>query len=66
MNNTMNSEVRLTQYSAGGGCGCKISPSDLEKIIHQFGGTPSRIQSYWLAMKIWMMLLYMIWVMARH
>lgn len=40
MNNTMNSEVRLTQYSAGGGCGCKISPSDLEKIIHQFGGTP--------------------------
>jgi selenide, water dikinase len=26
-------EVRLTQYSHGGGCGCKISPSVLEQIL---------------------------------
>lgn len=26
--------VRLTQYSHGGGCGCKISPQILEEIIH--------------------------------
>lgn len=36
----MDTGIRLTQYSAGGGCGCKISPADLEKIIHQFAGTP--------------------------
>ena len=29
----MNDNLRLTQYSAGGGCGCKISPADLEQII---------------------------------
>ena len=27
-------KVRLTEYSKGGGCGCKISPSDLKKILH--------------------------------
>lgn len=26
--------VRLTQLSHGAGCGCKISPADLEKILH--------------------------------
>jgi selenide,water dikinase len=26
-------EIRLTQFSPGAGCGCKISPSDLEKIL---------------------------------
>ena len=31
----MNDNIRLTQYSAGGGCGCKISPADLEQIIRQ-------------------------------
>jgi selenide,water dikinase len=30
----MNDNIRLTQYSAGGGCGCKISPADLEQIIN--------------------------------
>ena len=28
------SEIRLTQFSPGAGCGCKISPADLEKILH--------------------------------
>ncbi len=26
-------EIRLTQFSPGAGCGCKISPADLEKIL---------------------------------
>jgi len=33
----MNSEstpIRLTQYSHGAGCGCKIAPSVLDKILH--------------------------------
>ncbi|WP_424408239.1 selenide, water dikinase SelD [Pasteurella sp. PK-2025] len=34
MNETIASTVRLTQYSHGAGCGCKISPSVLEKILH--------------------------------
>ena len=28
------SEIRLTQYSHGAGCGCKIAPSVLDKILH--------------------------------
>lgn len=27
-------EIKLTQYSHGAGCGCKISPSVLDKILH--------------------------------
>ena len=27
-------KIRLTQYSHGGGCGCKISPQTLEEILH--------------------------------
>jgi selenide,water dikinase len=27
------SEIRLTQFSPGAGCGCKISPADLERIL---------------------------------
>jgi len=27
--------VRLTQYSHGGGCGCKIAPAKLQEILHQ-------------------------------
>src|SRR5512147_2875206 len=27
------SEIRLTQFSPGAGCGCKISPADLREII---------------------------------
>lgn len=34
MNNTIASTIRLTQYSHGAGCGCKISPKVLEKILH--------------------------------
>lgn len=26
--------IRLTQYSHGAGCGCKISPKVLESILH--------------------------------
>lgn len=29
-----NDAIRLTQYSHGGGCGCKISPAVLETILH--------------------------------
>jgi selenide,water dikinase len=32
--NTNNNDVRLTQYSHGAGCGCKISPAVLDKILH--------------------------------
>src|SRR5829696_4686879 len=27
-------EIKLTQYSHGAGCGCKISPQVLDKILH--------------------------------
>lgn len=30
----MNEKIRLTQYSHGAGCGCKISPQVLETILH--------------------------------
>ncbi|MDE9539106.1 selenide, water dikinase SelD [Xenorhabdus bovienii] len=30
----MSTEIRLTQYSHGAGCGCKISPKVLEIILH--------------------------------
>ena len=33
----MTSPIRLTQFSHGGGCGCKIAPNVLEKIL---AGTP--------------------------
>lgn len=31
-------EIRLTQYSRGAGCGCKIAPSVLEKILGEHNG----------------------------
>lgn len=31
--NTNNDRIRLTQYSHGAGCGCKISPQVLQKIL---------------------------------
>lgn len=31
---TLATEVKLTQYSHGAGCGCKISPAILDKILH--------------------------------
>ena len=30
----MNNEIRLTQFSPGAGCGCKIAPRELEVILH--------------------------------
>lgn len=34
MQNTAQEPVRLTQYSHGAGCGCKISPALLDEILH--------------------------------
>lgn len=33
-------QVKLTQYSHGAGCGCKISPAVLDKILHSEAGKP--------------------------
>ncbi|SUC31257.1 Selenide, water dikinase [Providencia rettgeri] len=30
----MTEKIRLTQYSHGAGCGCKIAPKVLEQILH--------------------------------
>ena len=30
----MPEQIKLTQYSHGGGCGCKIAPEVLEEILH--------------------------------
>jgi selenide,water dikinase len=37
-------EIKLTQYSHGAGCGCKISPSILEKILHTNKSYPDNNQ----------------------
>lgn len=43
MENSLNKEkVRLTQYSRGAGCGCKISPQVLEEILHSQFTYPSK------------------------
>lgn len=34
MQNTSKEPIRLTQYSHGAGCGCKISPALLDEILH--------------------------------
>ncbi len=34
--------IRLTQYSHGAGCGCKISPKVLETILHSRAGEVCR------------------------
>ena len=34
LNETVTDTIRLTQYSHGAGCGCKISPKVLENILH--------------------------------
>ncbi|HBO38187.1 MAG TPA: selenide, water dikinase SelD [Pasteurellaceae bacterium] len=34
LNETVTDTIRLTQYSHGAGCGCKISPKVLESILH--------------------------------
>ena len=35
------SAIRLTQYSHGAGCGCKISPAVLDRILHTVGKPPA-------------------------
>jgi len=35
----VNSEIKLTQYSKGSGCGCKIAPAVLESILKQVKST---------------------------
>ena len=30
---TTSSELRLTQYAAGGGCACKVPPGELERVL---------------------------------
>ena len=34
-------DIKLTQYSHGAGCGCKISPAILDKILHSAVKTPA-------------------------
>src|SRR5690242_18799871 len=40
MTNDQEITVKLTQYSHGAGCGCKISPGVLEKILHSNDAGP--------------------------
>lgn len=37
-NNVVSDVIRLTQYSHGAGCGCKIAPKVLDKILHSEAG----------------------------
>ncbi|WP_343304097.1 selenide, water dikinase SelD [Chitinophaga niabensis] len=37
----MKEDIKLTQYSHGAGCGCKISPAILDKILHSTTAMPS-------------------------
>lgn len=37
----MEAKIKLTQYSHGAGCGCKISPAILDKILHSNSVIPS-------------------------
>ncbi|MDX1666968.1 MAG: selenide, water dikinase SelD, partial [Saprospiraceae bacterium] len=37
--NSPSHPIKLTQYSHGAGCGCKISPKVLDQILHQSGQT---------------------------
>ena len=32
-------KIRLTQFSHGGGCGCKIAPGVLSEILRASGGS---------------------------
>src|SRR4029078_3532921 len=36
----MQQELQLTQYSKGGGCGCKIAPSVLQQIVQTQNNFP--------------------------
>ena len=41
---TLNDTIRLTQYSHGAGCGCKISPAVLERILGAAGSAADDIR----------------------
>jgi selenide,water dikinase len=41
MNSNNGQDIQLTKYSHGAGCGCKISPSILDKILHSAPSTTS-------------------------
>lgn len=41
----MTDEIRLTEYSHGGGCGCKIAPADLEVLLETQFDSPSSSES---------------------
>ncbi|MCP2937545.1 selenide, water dikinase SelD, partial [Salmonella enterica subsp. enterica serovar Typhimurium] len=44
---TTTDQVKLTQYSHGAGCGCKIAPKVLDRILHaQTAGPTSVSQSF--------------------
>lgn len=56
-------EIKLTQYSHGAGCGCKISPKNLETILKtELDFLKTKMYSLGMAQR--MMLPYMIWAMA--
>ncbi|MBD0279872.1 MAG: selenide, water dikinase SelD, partial [Flavisolibacter sp.] len=46
----MQEEIKLTQFSKGGGCGCKIAPSVLQQIIS--GGTRKQTEGKQIFQKL--------------
>ncbi|HTH45279.1 MAG TPA: selenide, water dikinase SelD, partial [Oxalicibacterium sp.] len=40
MSDSPSSPIRLTAFSHGGGCGCKIAPGVLTQILQGSGGMP--------------------------
>lgn len=59
----MPSEIKLTQFSHGAGCGCKIAPNILETILYSERKN-LMIPICWWAMRPMMLLLFMILAMA--
>ena len=42
----MQENMKLTQYSHGAGCGCKISPDNLSRLLESNLGSPPQAVSY--------------------
>lgn len=59
----MPSEIKLTQFSHGAGCGCKIAPNILETILYSQRKN-LMILICWLVTRPTMTLLFMILAMA--
>ena len=36
-----NSEIKLTEFTLGGGCGCKIPPQELKELLKDLSATNS-------------------------